>query len=76
MFRYTAASLSTNGITGRPSEASVALGERLLSLTVDALCHMVERGRSEEPPLIDHVFNPNCSNPDNTLMARSGAQPC
>jgi creatinine amidohydrolase len=76
VFRYTAASLSTNGITGRPSEASVALGERLLSLTVDALCHMVERGRSEEPPLTDHIPNPSCSNPNEPLTARSGAPPC
>ena len=58
VFRYTADSLSTNGVTGRPSEATAALGDRMLSLTVDALCEMVERGRTEEPPLIAHAHNP------------------
>jgi creatinine amidohydrolase len=58
VFRYTADSLSTNGITGRPSEATAALGDRLLSLTVDALCEIVQCGRTEEPPLIAHAPNP------------------
>ena len=51
VFRYTAPALSRNGVTGRPSEASAALGERLIELTVDALCDRVERGRIEKPPL-------------------------
>jgi creatinine amidohydrolase len=51
VFRYTAPALSTNGVTGRPSEASVELGERLLGLTVAALVDRVERGRTEKPPL-------------------------
>jgi creatinine amidohydrolase len=51
VFRYTAASLSTNGVTGRPSEASTELGHKLVDLTVDALVERVERGRREEPPL-------------------------
>lgn len=58
VFRYTAESLSTNGVTGRPSEATPVLGQRLLALTVDALCDMVERGRAEEPPLVGHQVNP------------------
>jgi creatinine amidohydrolase len=51
VFRYTAPALSTNGVTGRPSEATVELGERLLDLTVTALADRVERGRVEKPPL-------------------------
>jgi creatinine amidohydrolase len=51
VFRYTAPALSTNGVTGRPSEATVELGDRLLSLTVAAISERVERGRVEKPPL-------------------------
>ena len=55
VFRYTAASLSTNGVTGRPSQASAELGHRLFERTVSAVSDLVERGRLEEPPLLDHV---------------------
>jgi creatinine amidohydrolase len=51
VFRYTAPSLSTNGVTGRPSEATEELGRLLLTRTADALAGCVERGRTEEPPL-------------------------
>jgi creatinine amidohydrolase len=51
VFRYTAPSLSTNGVTGRPSEATVELGRRLVALTVAAITDMVLRGRQESPPL-------------------------
>ena len=51
VFRYTVPSLSTNGVTGRPSEATVELGNKLVDLTVEALVDLVERGRVEEPPL-------------------------
>jgi creatinine amidohydrolase len=51
VFRYTAPSLSTNGVTGRPSEATEELGHTLLSRTADAIAERVERGRVEEPPL-------------------------
>jgi creatinine amidohydrolase len=51
VFRYTAPALSTNGVTGRPSEATLELGELLLTRTADALAARVERGRVEEPPL-------------------------
>lgn len=54
VFRYTASSLSTNGVTGRPSEASADLGRRLMERTVAAIASLVERGRAEEPPLVDH----------------------
>jgi creatinine amidohydrolase len=58
VFGYTAASLSRNGVTGRPSEATVTLGERLLRLTVGALTGLVEQARREEPPLVAHQPNP------------------
>lgn len=51
VFRYTAPSLSTNGVTGRPSEATTDLGTRLLDLTARSLADRVVRGRVEEPPL-------------------------
>lgn len=55
VFRYTATSLSTNGVTGRPSESSLDLGKWLLERSTDALVSMVQRGRKEEPPLVDHL---------------------
>src|SRR5258708_17838468 len=51
VFRYTAPALSTNGVTGRPSEATVELGLRLFELAVAAIAARVERGRLEKPPL-------------------------
>ena len=51
VFRYTAPALSTNGVTGRPSEATAELGAHLLELTVTAISDRVERGRVEKPPL-------------------------
>lgn len=51
VFRYTAPALSRNGVTGRPSEATPELGEKLLQLSVAALADRIRRGRTEEPPL-------------------------
>lgn len=51
VFRYTAPALSTNGVTGRPSEADAELGRWLLDRTVTAIVGLVVRGRTEEPPL-------------------------
>jgi creatinine amidohydrolase len=58
VFRYTAPALSTNGVTGRPSQATRQLGEHMVALTVDALCDRVERGRREKPPLGPAPFPP------------------
>jgi creatinine amidohydrolase len=55
VFRYTADRLSTNGVTGRPSEATAELGHRLFAMVVDALVDLVHRGRVEEPPLTGHA---------------------
>lgn len=68
VFRYTAPSLSRNGVTGRPSEASAELGQRLIDLTVTALVDRIERGRTEEPPLDPPTL------PD-LAVARPAAQP-
>lgn len=54
VFRYTAPLLSKNGVTGRPSEATLELGRWLRDEVVDALSTAVERGRTEEPPLGPH----------------------
>jgi len=51
VFRYTAPALSTNGVTGRPSEATVELGRHLFELTISAIADRVERGRVEKAPL-------------------------
>jgi creatinine amidohydrolase len=63
VFRYTAPALSTNGVTGRPSEASAELGRSLLDRVADAVATRVERGRLEEPPLgqapIPHLHAPH-----------------
>lgn len=51
VFRYTVPALSTNGVTGRPSEATVELGVDLVERSVAAIAGCVERGRLEKPPL-------------------------
>ena len=53
VFRYTVSALSRAGVTGRPSEATAELGERLVGSAADALAALVERGRREEPPFAD-----------------------
>ena len=58
VFRYTAPVLSTNGVTGRPSEATPDLGAKLFALTVDALVDRIVRGRVEEPPLAAATVSP------------------
>jgi creatinine amidohydrolase len=58
VFRYTAPALSTNGVTGRPSEATPELGELLLRRAVAAIADRVERGRQEKPPLGPAPFPP------------------
>ncbi|HVQ96147.1 MAG TPA: creatininase family protein [Mycobacteriales bacterium] len=51
VFRYTTAQLSRTGATGRPSEATVELGERLVTGAAAALAELVERGRTERAPI-------------------------
>jgi creatinine amidohydrolase len=76
VFGYTAASLSINGVTGRPSEATTELGDRLVARTVAALAVTVERARVEEPPLVAHAPNPPTLPGPALAGSRSGGQPC
>jgi creatinine amidohydrolase len=76
VFAYTAASLSINGVTGRPSEATAALGHGLIAAAVDALALMVERARVEEPPLVAHAPNPPRRPSPAWAATRSGGRPC
>jgi creatinine amidohydrolase len=62
VFRYTVPALSTNGVTGRPSEATRELGEHLVERTVAAIADCVERGRIEKAPLGAAPF-PTLSSP-------------
>jgi len=50
VFRYAVAQVSRTGVTWRPSEASVELGERLWSDIVEAARDTVARARVERPP--------------------------
>jgi creatinine amidohydrolase len=51
VFSYVVPRTSTNGVTGRPSEGSADEGRRLLAEMGDAFADVVERGRTEQPPL-------------------------
>jgi len=42
---------SANGVTGRPSEANAERGAALLGSIAKALASVIERCRSEQPPL-------------------------
>lgn len=51
IFPHLVAHTSTNGITGRPSEATAGRGASLMREIGDALVALIERARTEEPPL-------------------------
>lgn len=51
VFRYGAAGVTRNGVTGRPSEATAELGASLWAEVVAAARDIVARARVEEPPL-------------------------
>jgi creatinine amidohydrolase len=51
VFSYVVPRTSTNGVTGRPSEGSAAEGRRLLTEMGEAFAAIVERGKTEQPPL-------------------------
>jgi creatinine amidohydrolase len=51
VFRYGAAAVTRNGVTGRPSQASAELGESLWADVTAAARDIVARARVEEPPL-------------------------
>ena len=56
VFAHPVNRTSTNGVTGRPSEASEYAGERLFEHLVAALCARVEYGMEEKPPLDASYF--------------------
>jgi len=51
VFPHMVPHTSTNGVTGRPSEATAERGASLLREIGDALVALIERARSEQPPL-------------------------
>lgn len=51
VFRYAVPALSRNGVTGRPSEATVDLGVSLIEEVVAEIVDRVQRGQAEESPL-------------------------
>jgi creatinine amidohydrolase len=51
VFPHMVAHTSTNGVTGRPSEATAERGASLLREIGDALVALIERARTELPPL-------------------------
>jgi len=51
VFSYPGAVCTTNGVTGKPSEASVELGERLWEEILIAATGVVSRAWVEQPPL-------------------------
>jgi len=58
VFSYTVSQTSLNGITGKPSLGSAARGKELFEQMGEALAALVERARTEQPPLCsDHWLN-------------------
>ncbi len=51
VFPHMVPHTSTNGVTGQPSEATAERGASLLREIGDALVALIERARTEEPPL-------------------------
>lgn len=51
VFPHMVAHTSTNGVTGRPSLACAEAGASLLHEMGDALAALIQRARSEQPPL-------------------------
>ncbi len=53
VFAHPVNRTSSNGVTGRPSLASAAEGQRLFDWMVDDLCTILRRGIAEQAPLPD-----------------------
>ncbi len=56
VFSHPVNRTSLNGVTGKPSLASVAQGDELFGWMVDDLSAIIERGKSEDPPLDQSYF--------------------
>ena len=57
IFSHPVNRTSMNGVTGSPSQASLAQGQELFSWMVDDLSALVETGQDEEPPLTQSYFD-------------------
>ena len=57
IFSHPVNRTSSNGVTGSPSQASLAQGQELFSWMVDDLSSLVESGKDEEPPLTQSYFD-------------------
>lgn len=67
VFAHPVNRTSTNGVTGRPSSATSAKGERLFDWMVEDLTALVRTGSKERPPLEASYFIPfadTCRHPD------------
>ena len=51
VFSYPVAQTSLNGVTGKPSDATPEEGEELFGKMVEGLCTVLEKAKTEEPPL-------------------------
>lgn len=58
VFAHPVNRTSTNGVTGRPSQATREQGETLYAWMVEDLSELVTRGMAEEPPLPHSYFEP------------------
>jgi creatinine amidohydrolase len=57
VFAHPVNRTSTNGVTGRPSEASARDGARGFEWMVEDLCAQIRRGLEETPPLAHSYFD-------------------
>jgi creatinine amidohydrolase len=58
VFSHPVNRTSTNGVTGTPSVASAAQGQRAFDWMVEDLSALIERGLHETPPLDHSYFSP------------------
>jgi creatinine amidohydrolase len=65
VFSHPVNRTSTNGVTGRPSAASAADGERWFEWMVEDLSALIRRGIEETPPL-EHSYFSSAELPDST----------
>jgi creatinine amidohydrolase len=56
VFSHPVNRTSLNGVTGTPSAANIDQGRKLFDWMVEDLADIVERGKSEQPPL-DHSYS-------------------
>lgn len=59
VFAHPVNRTSTNGVTGRPSQATAEKGRQWFDWMVDDLSDLIRRGMGETPPLEYSYFTPN-----------------